>query len=141
MIFSHGWILWNHGVFPAVSRKERVHPKWVQPGAHLGVLMASNEGKFGDADFIAAALEDMLRGTERGEILAHGTVLDPDFYRSLGAEAMRNEWEFNRFTGFTDDDDELPDFFYRQALPPTGKMARHHSTDVNALLRELEMKS
>ncbi|MBT5455076.1 MAG: hypothetical protein HOK82_00625, partial [Rhodospirillaceae bacterium] len=48
----------------------------------------------------------------------------------------RDEWEFNKQAGFTEEDDALPDFFYDEALPPTGKQARHRTTEVNALMRE-----
>ena len=47
------------------------------------------------------------------------------------------EWEFNKAAGLTEDDDELPAFFYTEALAPSGKTARHHSAQVNRRLREL----
>jgi len=47
------------------------------------------------------------------------------------------EWEFNRAAGFTEGDDELPEFFYTEALPPSGKTARHRSAVINRRLREL----
>ena len=68
---------------------------------------------------------------------AHGADLDESFYRRLGYEALKYEWEFNRAAGFTEDDDELPDFFYDEALLPTGKSARHHTADVNREVRKL----
>jgi aldehyde:ferredoxin oxidoreductase len=52
-------------------------------------------------------------------------------------EALRMEWEFNKAAGFTEKDDELPEFFYSEALAPTGKTARHRSAEVNRRLREL----
>ena len=215
----------------------------IELGAAMGVLMEAGEGAFGDVAFIAAALDDMRRGTERGRILAqgtarvgahygaarvpvikkqgisaydprvievtgismmvtaqgadhttgnlpafkcddktteelteasldiqalcasadslglclfgrsvtnentevivdalnraHGTELDAGFYRRLGLETLRDEWEFNKQAGFTEEDDELPDFFRNEALPPTGKKARHSSAAVNAHLRDL----
>ena len=36
---------------------------------------------------------------------------------------------FNRQAGFTEEDDELLDFFYDEPLAPTGKSARHHTAD------------
>ena len=68
---------------------------------------------------------------------AHGTQLDPSFLKTLGREALRMEWEFNKAAGFTEADDELPEFFYTDAIAPSGKTARHHSADVNRSLREL----
>jgi len=68
---------------------------------------------------------------------AHGTNLDVSFLDDLGREALQMEWEFNRQAGFTEDDDELPSFFYNEALAPTGKVARHRSSEVNQALRKL----
>ncbi len=68
---------------------------------------------------------------------AHGTSLDTSFMRTLGMEAIKMEWEFNRQAGFTEKDDELPEFFYSEPLAPTNRAARHHSAEVNRSLREL----
>jgi aldehyde:ferredoxin oxidoreductase len=68
---------------------------------------------------------------------AQGTQLEPSFLQSLGMETLRMEREFNRAAGFTEKDDELPDFFYSEPLPPTNKAARHHSAEVNRRLSEL----
>ena len=68
---------------------------------------------------------------------AHGTNFDASFYNELGREALQLEWEFNRQAGFTEADDELPSFFYDEALAPSGKVARHHSGQVNQHLRTL----
>ena len=68
---------------------------------------------------------------------AHGTDLDPSFVGKLGREALQMEWEFNRQAGFTDEDDELPAFFYDEALAPSDKTARHRSAEVNRHLRKL----
>jgi aldehyde:ferredoxin oxidoreductase len=78
------------------------------------------------AELIVTALND-----------AHGTHLDPSFLQTLGREALRMEWEFNKAAGFTEKDDELPEFFYKEAIAPSGKTARHHSAEVNRSLREL----
>jgi aldehyde:ferredoxin oxidoreductase len=68
---------------------------------------------------------------------AHGTSFDPSFIPTLGREALLMEWEFNKAAGLTEADDELPAFFYDEALPPSGKTARHRSAAVNRRLREL----
>ena len=78
------------------------------------------------AELIVTALND-----------AHGTHLDPSFLKTLGREALRMEWEFNKAAGFTEKDDELPEFFYTEAIAPSGKTARHHSAEVNRSLRQL----
>jgi aldehyde:ferredoxin oxidoreductase len=215
----------------------------IEVGATLAVLMEAGEGEFGDPQFMADALEDMRKGTERGRILAqgtgrvgehykvarvpviknqgisaydprvievtgismmvtaqgadhtagnlpafrskdksteelveasyevqiacaaadslglcifgrsvtnesfdlitnalndaHGTDLDPSFIENLGREALRMEWQFNKEAGFTEEDDELPEFFYTEALPPSGGVARHRSAQVNEHLHKL----
>jgi aldehyde:ferredoxin oxidoreductase len=70
--------------------------------------------------------------------IAASIGVDPgaDFMRRLGRETLRYETEFNRAAGFTEADDELPAFFYREPLPPTGKTARFHGPEANAALRE-----
>jgi aldehyde:ferredoxin oxidoreductase len=68
---------------------------------------------------------------------AAGTNVDVSFMRTLGLEALKMEWEFNRQAGFTEKDDELPEFFYTEALAPSNKSARHHAAEVNKSFREL----
>ena len=68
---------------------------------------------------------------------AHGTSLPVSFLQTLGREALKLEWEFNKAAGFTEKDDELPDFFYDEPLAPSNKAARHRSAEVNSSLREL----
>ncbi len=68
---------------------------------------------------------------------AHGTQLDISFIKTLGMEALRMEWEFNKAAGFTEKDDELPEFFYAEPLAPSNKAARHHSAEVNKSFRAL----
>ncbi|TAK69255.1 MAG: aldehyde ferredoxin oxidoreductase [Betaproteobacteria bacterium] len=78
------------------------------------------------AELIVTALND-----------AHGTKLDASFMKTLGLETLKNEWAFNKQAGFTEKDDELPDFFYTDALAPSGKTARHYSGEVNRSMRKL----
>ncbi len=66
---------------------------------------------------------------------AHGTELGPDFFPELGRKTLKLEAEFNTKAGFTSEDDELPDFFYNEALQPTGKQARFHSEELNQVLQ------
>ncbi len=68
---------------------------------------------------------------------AHGTDYDIDFLDRLGREALQMEWAFNKEAGFTEEDDELPAFFYDEPLEPTGATARHHSAEINAHLHTL----
>src|SRR5262245_17339707 len=61
---------------------------------------------------------------------AHGTTLTKQFFEALGRETLKLEHRFNRLAGFTEKDDELPAFFYSEALPPTNHVARFHAADV-----------
>lgn len=47
-----------------------------------------------------------------------GTPLGPDAVPQLGIRTLKAERDFNRKAGFTNKDDRLPDFFYKEALPP-----------------------
>jgi aldehyde:ferredoxin oxidoreductase len=66
---------------------------------------------------------------------AHGTELGPEFFYELGRETLRLENEFNAAAGFTEEDDELPAFFYEEALAPSNQVARFHAAEVNASVR------
>jgi aldehyde:ferredoxin oxidoreductase len=68
---------------------------------------------------------------------AHGTNLTKDFFEPLGREALRLEYEFNQRAGFTAKDDELPEFFYSEPLPPTNHVARFHANDVHGMYERL----
>jgi aldehyde:ferredoxin oxidoreductase len=78
------------------------------------------------AELIVTALND-----------AAGTNVDVSFMKTLGLEALKMEWEFNKQAGFTEQDDELPEFFYTEPLAPSNKAARHHSAEVNRSFRQL----
>lgn len=65
---------------------------------------------------------------------AVGSELEPSFFRDLGRETLRLEREFNRAAGFTEADDELPEFFYNEPLEPSNRVARFHADEVNQLV-------
>ena len=67
---------------------------------------------------------------------ALGTDFEPEFFAKLGRDVLRLEVQFNEAAGFDEDDDELPSFFTDEALEPSGKKQRHHSTEVNRLRHE-----
>ena len=77
-------------------------------------------------EFLAAALN-----------AAHGTSLTPEFFEALGRETLKLEREFNRKAGFTEKDDELPEFFYSEPLAPTNHVARFHAADVHGMYDRL----
>ncbi len=72
-------------------------------------------------DFMVQAIND-----------AHGVSLPESFFVELGKETLMLENQFNRSAGFSDTDDELPEFFYTENLPPSDKAARFHADEVNS---------
>ncbi|MBO31553.1 MAG: aldehyde ferredoxin oxidoreductase [Rhodospirillaceae bacterium] len=92
----------------------------------LGLCLFGRSVTNVSGELVAAALNN-----------ACGTDYDESFLEELGLETLRMEWEFNKAAGFTEEDDELPDFFYDEGLLPKGKKARHHAKEVNAKLREM----
>ena len=66
---------------------------------------------------------------------ACGTAFTPAWFRQLGRKTLRYEAQFNAAAGFTEADDELPAFFYEEALAPSNKVARFHAAEVNASVR------
>lgn len=68
---------------------------------------------------------------------AVGTHLAPTFFQEIGRECLRLEREFNIAAGFTEADDNLPDFFYDEPLPPSQQAARFHASDVHEIYDHL----
>jgi aldehyde:ferredoxin oxidoreductase len=64
---------------------------------------------------------------------ACGTSYTKEFFVQLGQETLKLEKAFNERAGFTEKDDELPRFFYDEALPPTNRTARFHAADVHGI--------
>ena len=52
-------------------------------------------------------------------------------FRTIGLETLKYEAQFNKAAGFTEVDDELPAFFYDEALYPSDQVARFHAPEVN----------
>lgn len=51
-----------------------------------------------------------------------GTNFGPDSIPGMGIKVLQAEREFNRKAGFTNKDDRLPEFFYKEPLPPHNKV-------------------
>jgi len=86
----------------------------------LGLCIFGRTVTLAELDLVANAIND-----------AHGTRLDAGFFAELGRRTLALEEAFNKKAGFTEEDDELPRFFYDEALQPTGKQARFHSEEIN----------
>ena len=47
-----------------------------------------------------------------------GTRLGPEIIPEMGIRVLKAEKDFNRRAGFTNQDDRLPEYFYKEPLPP-----------------------
>ena len=92
----------------------------------LGLCMFGGGVTNANLDFLTAAIN-----------AAHGTSLTKEFFEALGRDTLRLEREFNRRAGFTEKDDELPEFFYTEPLSPTNHVARFHAADVHNMYARL----
>jgi len=92
----------------------------------LGLCLFGRSVNNSNAEFLAEAINDAL-----------GTSLTPAFFADLGRETLLLEKEFNQLAGFTSEDNELPHFFYEQALAPTNQTARFHHQDVATIYDSL----
>jgi aldehyde:ferredoxin oxidoreductase len=102
----------------AIVEQSLAHQARVAANDSLGLCIFGMGVTGPNIEFIANAIN-----------AAHGTALTKEFYETLGREALRLEWEFNKRAGFTAKDDELPEFFYQEPLPPTNHVARFHGSD------------
>jgi aldehyde:ferredoxin oxidoreductase len=68
---------------------------------------------------------------------ATGAELTEAFYLELGKDVLRKERAFNLAAGFTAADDDLPEFFYTEPLPPTDRAARWRAADVHGMYEGL----
>jgi len=71
---------------------------------------------------------------------AHGTQVNSDWFYELGRDVLRYEKAFNAAAGFSAADDELPEFFYSESLPPTNQQARFHGAEVHGIYEELNWR-
>ena len=92
----------------------------------LGLCLFGRSVTNVNQEFIVGALND-----------AHGTDLPTTFMKDLGRETLSLEWQFNKDAGFTEADDELPQFFYDEILAGKDVAARHHTVEVNTAFRDL----
>jgi aldehyde:ferredoxin oxidoreductase len=66
-----------------------------------------------------------------------GVRVEPGWFEALAREGLRLERQFNREAGFTEADDDLPSFLADEPLPPSNKVARFTSAELNARLEQL----
>jgi len=111
---------------PAIVEQSLAHQARVAANDSLGLCIFGMSVTNPNTEFLTNAIN-----------AAHGTSLTGEFFEALGREALRLEYEFNRRAGFTEKDDELPEFFYTEALPPTNHVARFHGSDVHGMYERL----
>jgi aldehyde:ferredoxin oxidoreductase len=119
------------GNLPSYDSKDKTTEELVAVSLEMQALCAAADSLglciFGRSvtnehlDFMMQAIND-----------AHGVELPESFFVQLGKDTLRMENAFNKDAGFTDADDELPEFFYEEQLPPSNKAARFHAAEVNA---------
>jgi aldehyde:ferredoxin oxidoreductase len=63
----------------------------IEVGALLAALMDAGQAEFGDTAFMAAGLEDIRRGTERGRVLAQGTARVGAHYAITRVPAIKQQ--------------------------------------------------
>ena len=68
---------------------------------------------------------------------AHGIEMTGDDLKQIGKDALQMESEFNKRAGFTAEDDDLPEFFYTEELPPVNQTARFRGADVHEIYDRL----
>jgi aldehyde:ferredoxin oxidoreductase len=110
----------------AIVEQSLAHQARVAANDSLGLCIFGMSVTNPNTEFIANAIN-----------AAHGTSLTKDFFEALGRDALRLEWEFNKRAGFTAKDVELPEFFYREPVPPTNHVARFHGADVHGMYDRL----
>ncbi|HXJ84101.1 MAG TPA: aldehyde ferredoxin oxidoreductase C-terminal domain-containing protein [Candidatus Methylomirabilis sp.] len=110
----------------AIVEQSLAHQARVAANDSLGLCIFGMSVTNPNTEFITGAIND-----------AHGTSLSKEFFEALGRETLRLEDEFNRRAGFTEKDDELPEFFYSEPLPPTNHVARFHGSDVHGMYDRL----
>ncbi len=125
------------GNLPRLNTREMGLPEMMERSLAHQIKVAANDSLglciFGmtvtntNVPFIVDAINSAL-----------GTHLNEEFFFELGRETLRYEHLFNAAAGFTAADDELPAFFYTEALPPTGQVARFHGTEVHEIYDALE---
>ena len=86
----------------------------------LGFCIFGRSVTLTQQDFILNAFKDAV-----------DVDLPADFFPMLGRETLELENQFNKDAGFTEKDDDLPEFFYSDELPPSNQKARFRADELN----------
>jgi aldehyde:ferredoxin oxidoreductase len=63
----------------------------IETGAMLGVLMEAGLAEFGDAGFMADALDEIRKGTDKGQFWAQGTARVGEYYRLARVPVIKRQ--------------------------------------------------
>jgi aldehyde:ferredoxin oxidoreductase len=102
----------------------------IDPLVSEGQVALSRNKQLAVAGIDALGLCLFTAAAASGDILARlvnaklGTSLTPQDLENRWRRIVEVELEFNRKAGFTRKDDRLPDFFYREPLPPHNKVVQ-----------------
>ena len=105
----------------------------VSLAAQLAVATADSLGLCLFGRTVTAAASELIVDSLNA---ACTTEISPSYLQQLGRETLLLEWQFNKAAGFTENDNGLPDFFYAEALAPSGKRARHSAAAVSRCLEQ-----
>lgn len=65
-----------------------------------------------------------------------GRPFGPEDMMKMGGTCLKTEVAFNRGAGLTPEDDRLPEFFYKEALPPTGAVFSIQGEELDTVFGE-----
>jgi len=102
------------------AKIDHLDPKvQIEPSRNAQINMAGYDtlGVCSFAGFGFAASPESIRDLINAR---YGWQVGTDFLQVLGREVLLLEREFNRRAGFTREDDRVPEWMRREALPPTG---------------------
>jgi aldehyde:ferredoxin oxidoreductase len=108
-----------------------------------GQVEASRTAQIGAASLdtlgVCLLVGGALRTPEGGRAILEalnaklGTSLGPEAIAAFGMKALQAERDFNRKAGFTNKDDRLPEFFYKEPLPPHNKVFLVSDKDLDSV--------
>lgn len=124
------------GNAPTFPSTEHTVEELVEESFKLQVLCATNDS-LGLCLFGRAVSNDKQEMMVEAINDALGTNLDTEFYAQIGYETLLLEREFNRAAGFDEDDNEMPQFFQDEPLPPTNKTSRLRASVVTPAMDAL----
>lgn len=107
---------------PEMMERSLLHQARVAANDSLGLCIFGMSVTNPNTEFLTQAIN-----------AAHGASLTKEFFEQLGRETLKYEAIFNQQAGFGAADDDLPEFFYSEPLPPTNHVARFRGEQVHGI--------